>query len=295
MGIALALFSFISSLLLLVGLLFSEEPEPTVQTQESTPMVQVIREPAPTPTIRPTPTRQPTPTFTPTPTPRPPTPKPDPSVQVIYAIPKDRLYDERYDEAVRDAILHVQDWYGRQLDGRTFSIEEPSPLICEVQNESEYFESGGGWYRTIEAVQHCAPVEHWSDEFVWAIYIDAGYDCGDLSEGELGAGAAGITILNSADLKGLVSPTTFLTCPYYHPRGEYGWIGGLAHELGHAFGLEHPPGCDDAYHNGLLNGPNAEDHCDIAALMWSGYWYYYPDTYFTEDDIAILESSPFIK
>lgn len=293
MGITLALFSFISSLLLLVGLLFSEESKLTVQTQEPSPTAQVIE---PTPTMRPTPTARPTPTPTFTPTPEPtPTPKPQPMVQVIYAIPKGRLYNERYDEAVQDAILHVQDWYAKQLDGRTFSIEEPSPLVCEVQNESEYFESGGGWYRTIEAVQHCAPVEHSSDEFVWAIYIDAGYDCGDLSEGELGAGVAGITILNNADLKGLVAPTTFLTCPDYHPRGEYGWIGGLAHELGHAFGLEHPPGCDDAYYSGMLDGPNAEDHCDIAALMWWGYYWDYPDTYFTDEGIAILESSPFIR
>ena len=228
-----------------------------------------IATPAPTPTPRPTARPSPTPTV-------------EPMVQVIYAIPSDRQHDTRYENAINGAIMHVQGWYADQLDGRTFSIEEPTPLVCEVENPAKYYEGKYGWNRVVRDVQHCAPVQHWSDEYVWAIYIDAEFDCD--GGGELGQGANGLTIIHSGDLEGLLDPATFSLCPDYSPRGEYGWAGGLAHELGHTFGLIHPPGCDE----GL-------SHCDTQALMWLGFYYNYPETYLTDEDVAILISSPFIK
>ena len=224
-------------------------------------------------------TATPTPTGTPIPTE---TPTTEPAVQVIYAVPSDREENTRYAAVVRDAILHVQDWYAEQLDGLTFAIEDPTPLICAVEDPAEYYEGEHGWNRVIESVRHCAPVQHWSDEYVWAIYIDAKFDCE--GNGELGRGAAGITIVHRGDLEGLTNPDTFTLCPGSPPRGTFGWIGGLAHELGHAFGLDHPPGCDD----GLSN-------CDYAALMCFGFYWDYPETYLTNEDKAILKTSPFLK
>ena len=208
--------------------------------------------------------------------------EPSPMVQVIYAIPADRQHDTRYETAIHDAILHVQDFYAEQLDGRTFAIADPAPLICEVGKPAKYYEGDDGWERVIGAVQHCAPVQHWSDQYVWAIYIDAEFDCN--GGGELGRGAGGITIIHGGDLEGLLNAAGFSLCPGYPPRGTHGWIGGLAHELGHAFGLDHPPGCD----KGLSD-------CDADALMWFGFYWNYPETYFTSDDVATLAASPFIK
>lgn len=236
-----------------------------------------VRTPEPTPMATPIP--EPTPTATPVPTA---TTVPEPAVQVIYAIPSDRLHNTRYEAAINGAILHVQDWYADQLDGRTFAIEEPAPLVCEVEKPAEYFEGEKGWDRVVKAVQHCAPVQYWSDEYVWAIYIDAEFDC--QGGGELGRGAIGITIVHAGDLKGLLNPATFTLCPGWPSRGTYGWIGGLAHELGHTFGLDHPSGCDARL-----------DHCDHDALMWLGFYWDYPETYFTDEDVAILRSSPFIS
>ena len=88
----------------------------------------------------------------------------------------------------------------------------------------------------------------------------------------------------------IVTTLTGLVIPETHeaggspPRGSHGWIGGLAHELGHAFGLPHPPGCDEGW-----NG------CDADALMWAGYAYDYPDTYLTEADKLTLLGSPFFQ
>lgn len=61
------------------------------------------------------------------------------------------------------------------------------------------------------------------------------------------------------------------------------WVGGLGHELGHGFGLPHPPGCD---------APDPKVPCDTSALLWLGYASY-PDAHLTVDDQAALAQSPF--
>lgn len=61
------------------------------------------------------------------------------------------------------------------------------------------------------------------------------------------------------------------------------WIGGLGHDLGHAFGLPHPPACEDA---------NPATTCPDGALTSTGYASY-PNTYLLPSDKSILETSPF--
>jgi hypothetical protein len=56
----------------------------------------------------------------------------------------------------------------------------------------------------------------------------------------------------------------------------------LGHELGHALGLPHPPGCDQ----GLPS-------CDSNALMWLGYTTW-PQTHLRPADRATLDASPFM-
>ena len=142
----------------------------------------------------------------------------EPMVQVIYAIPSDRQHDTLYETAINGAILHVQDWYADQLDGETFAIKDPAPLVCHVGKPAKYYEGQDGWSRVIESVQHCAPVQHWSTEYVWSIYIDAEYDCD--GGGMLGQGVAGISIGHEGDLKGFLDPATFSLCPGYSPQGR---------------------------------------------------------------------------
>jgi hypothetical protein len=56
------------------------------------------------------------------------------------------------------------------------------------------------------------------------------------------------------------------------------WIGGLGHELGHAFGLPHPP----------------DTVRDADAIMWAGFYGKYPKgCYLTEPDKQMLRHSAF--
>ena len=267
---------FLWTLAALLGFLFASGPQPPPDEgvgATPAPLVTVVPTPVP-PALAAAIQGRPgshAPVSTPTPTPM-------PRVRTIYAVPSDRTKDPHYANAVRDAIVHVQDWYAGQLEGATFEAEEPIPLTCAVEHPAEYYESEHGWRRVIETIQHCAPVRHLSDEYVWVIYIDVGWHCD--GKGELGRGGEGITILTGGDLEGLVSPDEFLPCPDSLPRSAYGWIGGLAHEIGHAFGLPHPPGCEESLNT-----------CDQGALMWWGYYWDYPETYLTKDDQAALQSS----
>ena len=84
-------------------------------------------------------------------------------------------------------------------------------------------------------------------------------------------------------MDGLIGERYFDDCggEWFYPPNRY--IGGLGHELGHAFGLPHPPGCDA----GLPT-------CDYNALMWCGFWGGYPSTtYLRSDEKQFLLTSPF--
>ena len=153
------------------------------------------------------------------------------------------------------------------------------PQVCHVPHEAPYYEGRDGWDRVIEDLQHCGPVAHHSSRHVWVGYIDAVYNCEN--PGELGRGGGGVTIMHGGDLAGLADPENYSMCGF-PPRGDGGWVGGTAHELGHALGLPHPEGCE-----------NKLESCDFEALMWAGF-YDFPDSYLTDTDKAALMASPFI-
>ena len=212
------------------------------------------------------------------PTPPPtPAPKylPQSSVQVLYAIPSDQEYDPFLAQSIRDLSLDVQSWYGEQLDGSTFSIAEPLPLVCEMDDAAKKFQGKGGWGAVMDGVQHCAPVDWYSELHTWVIFVPMKYPC-DSESYELGQGAIGIVILH-ADVRGLQQPE-FRHCDDWYEQSHWVWAGGLAHELGHAFGLHHPSECDES--------PNT---CRDKSMMWLG-WFDYPDTYLRDEDKAYLKA-----
>ena len=202
------------------------------------------------------------------------------TVRVIYAAPSDREFRSDYRDAIQHAIVDLQSWYRRQLGGLTFSLYDATPEQCQLSGNHDDYDSGDVWAKILEGVQHCAAVGHGSAEFVWVLYVAVKEECGE--EHELGRGGSGVTMLQAAE-------GDFDLGPYYYcDEGPYertsgGVIGGLGHELGHALGLPHPPGCDE----GLPT-------CDYDALMHDGYTTY-PNTYLRPDDKQVLWRSPFIE
>ena len=211
-----------------------------------------------------------------------------PSVRVVYAIPSDREFSQRYSDGIRRGLELLQWWIGDQLDGPTFAIHgDPEP--CRM-SEPESFYIEDAWTRVFNGVQHCAPVGYAGDEFIWIVYADV-WDYAPLEVvlqatpedclgGRLGAGMRGIAMFGGWDLYGL-STSRFLQCGSI--TGIDRWIGGLGHELGHAFGLPHPSDCDAE----LLS-------CPFWVLMSGGYadW---PHTFLLDEEKAALLASPFIR
>ena len=205
------------------------------------------------------------------------------TVRVLYAAPSDREFRTGASEVIANAIVDLQSRYRRELGGLTFSLYEVTPEECRMSEPADYYGRGNAWAKVVEGVQHCAPVQHHSQDFVWVVYVDVKESCDEPHE--LGAGGPGLTILQAAE--GDFAPGEFYYCDEGpHERTLGGVIGGLGHELGHALGLPHPPGCDPW-------DPTTCDDLEALSLMHDGYASY-PDTYLLPDDKEILIRSPFI-
>lgn len=205
------------------------------------------------------------------------------TVRVIYAVPADREFRSDYPAAIQHAIVDLQSWYRQQLGGLTFSLYDVTPEQCRLSEIASYYDQDP-WPKVVEDLQHCAPVQGGTTSFVWVVYPDLDPVCD--ARNSLGRGGPGLTILHHNSLEGLIGNRMFhdTPCgrgPFVSPLGRY--TGGLGHELGHALGLSHPPGCDE----GLPS-------CDSDSLMNQGFRRY-PDTYLRPEDKQALWRSPFIR
>ena len=208
-------------------------------------------------------------------------PGPQTVVRVLYAVPSDGEFRTGTPYAIRQSVAHVRWWYQQQLGGATFSLSYPTVENCPMSRPESFYATGNAWEKIVDGVQHCAPVQGWTDTTVWVIYPDVEEACDE--DHELGAGGPGLTILGSTDVEGVTEPGEYRYCDEVWWGSLGRWIGGLAHELGHALGLPHPPGCDDELPT-----------CDRQALMSNGYESY-PGAYLRDDEKAILGRSPFVK
>jgi len=197
---------------------------------------------------------------------------PAPRIRTVYLVPTDRKVDPDALRGMERAQRHLQVWFASQLgSGRTLDLAYPVVEVRHSSHDSAWYASnpeGGNpalyfWFNALAD----AGAPFYDPENVWNVYLPV-QNPPDQPTG----GAGGVTLLPLGDVQGVA--------------GQNGpvcrWTGGLGHELGHALGLPHPPGCDAS-----LEG------CDTWALMWLGYSTY-PETHLTAAELTALGVSPFL-
>ncbi|HTF17940.1 MAG TPA: hypothetical protein VK658_07700 [Chryseolinea sp.] len=212
------------------------------------------------------------------------------TVRFVYLVPSDSTIKPAYTLSIKNAAHHLQQWYRDQLGGDlSFSLSEEVVEVYKTSHPSSWYASNpdadwaGEWKFWFNVVNDAFTMTGGSfedaDNF-WIIYIDALPTC----PMQQGGGLNGVAAMGANDLRGLLGQSWLPICNEVVPNySSCRYVGGLGHELGHAFGLPHPSGCDDGQ-------PVA---CDYGALMFTGY-IDYPNTHFSESEKAVLRASPFV-
>ena len=200
-------------------------------------------------------------------------------VRTAYLVPSDRTYSSEYELAIIDALENLQDWYAGELGGLTFALHDPVVEVFNTPHPADYYATNQSnandpfslwfWANTITDAFSLTGAGFNDPAHAWIFYIDAEPAAGQIG----GAGTSGVAVLPEHDLRGLIGGD---------PLPVSRWVGGLGHELGHAFGLPHPAECE-------AQSPA----CPSQALMWLGYLTY-PDTFLLPDDRSTLLASRFI-
>ena len=198
-------------------------------------------------------------------------------VRTVYLIPSDATANPSYEQAIAGALGDLQDWYADQLGGSTFALHDPVVESFVTPHPSAFYATNPNgepflwfWNNVISDAFSLTGAHFADPAHAWIFYIDAEPAPGQIG----GAGTTGVAVLPQHDLLGLIGA---------QPEPVSRWVGGLGHELGHAFGLPHPESCDQ----GLPS-------CPFDTLMYLGYLTY-PDTYLLPDDKAHLLEGPYIS
>jgi tetratricopeptide (TPR) repeat protein len=159
-----------------------------------------------------------------------------PQVKVVYLVPKNLSPRKEFPEAARRALIATQRWYFDELQhGVTFALANPQVDTVQTAHTESWYRSAAGkgddraalWRATIEEAFKLTGGSYNDRRYVWVYFLDADLPAVPPQ------GTSGVTLFLRDDILNLAGP-----------RAKCATIGTLAHEIGHALGVHHPPDCE---------------------------------------------------
>ncbi len=190
------------------------------------------------------------------------------TVRFVYFIPSGASYNQAAFDAIREAALTVQAWYAEHLNGRLLRYNNPIVEVMYGERTTSWYETtvneGNPAYYTLEntwdEVARRLGIGDFNPDYKTVIYTSAA-----------GSGAANYngTVLPKADLEGIMGIGNG------DGLGIRRWWLGLAHELGHTFGLP--------------------DTQDANSIMGSGGFFKWPNSTLTTSETNSMLNSGFLN
>lgn len=195
-----------------------------------------------------------------------------PKVNFVYLVPTDMQIESSYKAALVKAARNLSAWYGFQLYGPNMQTKgsfQFNVLTKNLPHDSAYYRGTGAtwdyYVRTLEDGFALTGGSFDDPNNRW-IFLNVAL----IGENQGAGGTNGVAVLHGTDLIGLSKPN----------NGRY--VGGLGHELGHAFRLPHPSDCP------------GQNHCNYD-LMYLGYSIYPNSVNLTSEDKNFLLTSPLVS
>jgi hypothetical protein len=202
-----------------------------------------------------------------------------PKIRVVYVVPKDVTPRTEFPDAARRALLTTQRWYFDELQkGVTFALADPLVETVQTEHPEDWYRSATGHRGDREALWNAAVGEASAlvgnpfdrGRYVWVYFLDV-----DLPEIPA-QGTGGEVLLLRREIDNIIDPPA---------RCETD--GTIAHELGHAFGVDHPEFCDSTTRD--------ESQPACASMSYSGSYDFPHARFMPEERSRLLHNSAFLS
>lgn len=217
-----------------------------------------------------------------------------PRVRVIYMIPSNKQFNQSYKDGLEKMIKHLQFWYWKEIGtGKSFRLHNPIVEVVTTNHASNWYAETARtgdrglwfWFNVFDDAHTLVGSDFYQNDNTWLVFIDADPGCNQLG----GAGGGGFSLLPANGLRTLSGQSEINCSGQSIQSSLYKSIGGVGHELGHAFYLPHGP-CWDGDPATQCNESNRM--YEYFALMYIGYLTY-PRTYFSQQEKNTLNQSSF--
>jgi hypothetical protein len=186
------------------------------------------------------------------------------TMRVFYLRPSDVAVDQRYPDGIGKVMVDAQTFFQQQL-GKTFRLNNPIVEVIVGEHVRSWYETtaNGGdkyWWSAANAQQEIARRLNLTiPDPRWMVVSEVSAE----GDGAGGGATGGWVLLCGHDADGGAG----------YPTNKARWVGGMVHELGHAFGLPDSTSTDGTCMSASFYGwPNCTFTQSQKDAMLNGNW-----------------------